>query len=126
MHNIDNCMLNSTMEQIKKNWLVIVINTFIAALLVFLTASLSNKYADAREFRQTINSKVDIVEYERNNTEIHGLIKEVNTRVDDMETKQAEYLQIVNDIKNIVTETKTDVKWISLWREEQVRKNKKE
>lgn len=119
-------MLNSTMEQIKKNWLVIVINTFIAALLVFLTASLSNKYADAREFRQTINSKVDIVEYERNNTEIHGLIKEVNTRVDDMETKQAEYLQTVNDIKNIVTETKTDVKWISLWREEQVRKNKKE
>jgi hypothetical protein len=44
------------MEQIKKNWLIIVINTLIALLLVIFTASVNSKYIEAKEYKNKIEN----------------------------------------------------------------------
>ena len=106
-------MLNSAMEQIKKNWLIIFINTLIALLLVIFTASVNSKYLEAKEYKNKIENleknKVDKVDFQQK-------CEETDQRITTLETKQAEILQKNTEtLQEIVKQNatiQTDIAWI--------------
>lgn len=106
-------MLNSAMEHIKKNWIIIVINTLIALLLVIFTASVNSKYLEAKEYKNKIENleknKVDKVDFQQK-------CEETDQRITTLETKQAEILQKNTEtLQEIVKQNatmQTDIAWI--------------
>lgn len=106
-------MLNSAMEQIKKNWIIIVINTLIALLLVIFTASVNSKYLEAKEYRNKIETlektKVDRVDFKQK-------CDETKLEIDNLKASNAEILQktaeTLQEIAKQNATMQTDIAWI--------------
>ena len=106
-------MLNSAMEQIKKNWLIIVINTLIALLLVIFTASVNSKYLEVKEYKNKIENleknKVDKVDFQQK-------CDETKLEIDNLKASNAEILQkTAETLQEIVKQNatmQTDIAWI--------------
>ena len=113
LYNTNYCMLNSAMEQIKKNWLIIVINTLIALLLVIFTASVNSKYLEAKEYKNKLENleknKVDKVDFQQK-------CDETKMEIDNLKANNAEILQkTAETLQEIVKQNatmQTDISWI--------------